>query len=116
MKKRQARQQVNPDADTKEYDAYADTNYAVPDGYTGEIEGRQYGEAWVQYIVQNAHYDYNTLDMIVVSPTVFTSAKYDSEEGLSFKVLTSQYDNFIDELENEPYASDREPVFHKNRA
>ncbi len=43
MKKRQARQQVNPDADTKEYDAYADTNYAVPDGYTGEIEGRQYG-------------------------------------------------------------------------
>lgn len=39
--------------------------------------------------------------MIVVSPTVFTSAKYDSEEGLSFKVLTSQYDNFIDELEND---------------
>lgn len=39
MKKRQARQQVNPDADTKEYDAYADTNYVVPDGYTGEIEG-----------------------------------------------------------------------------
>ena len=37
-----------------------------------------------KYIVQNAHYDYNTLDMIVVSPTVFTSAKYDSEEGLSF--------------------------------
>lgn len=54
-----------------------------------------------KYIVQNAHYDYNTLDMIVVSPTVFTSAKYDSEEGLSFKVLTSQYDNFIDELEND---------------
>lgn len=53
-----------------------------------------------KYIVQNAHYDYNTPDMIVVSPTVFTSAKYDSEEGLSFKVLTSQYDNFIDELEN----------------
>ena len=51
-----------------------------------------------KYIVQNAHYDYNTPDMIVVSPTVFTSAKYDSEEGLSFKVLTSQYDNFIDEL------------------
>lgn len=54
-----------------------------------------------KYIVQNAHYDYNTPDMIVVSPTVFTSAKYDSEEGLSFKVLTSQYDNFIDELEND---------------
>lgn len=102
MKKRQARQQVNPDADTKEYDAYADTNYAVPDGYTGEIEGRQYGGGMgAKYIVQNAHYDYNTLDMIVVSPTVFTSAKYDSEEGLSFKVLTSQYDNFIDELEND---------------
>lgn len=54
-----------------------------------------------KYIVQNAHYDYNTPDMIVVSPTVFTSAKYDSEEGLSFKVLTSQYDNFRDELEND---------------
>ena len=146
----QASQQVNPDADTKEYDAYADTNYAVPDGYTGEIDGRQYGESEIieyystfaykykkaevilpygydasqtypvlyllhgmsgdygvwggmgaKYIVQNAHYDYNTPDMIVVSPTVFTSAKYDSEEGLSFKVLTSQYDNFIDELEND---------------
>lgn len=55
MKKRQARQQVNPYADTKEYDAYADTNYAVPDGYTGEIEGRQYGEAWVLSILYRMH-------------------------------------------------------------
>lgn len=143
-------QQMKSDADSKEYDVYADTNYAVPDGYTGEIEGRQYGESEIieyystfahkykkaevilpygydasqtypvlyllhgmsgdygvwggmgaKYIVQNAHYDYNAPDMIVVSPTVFTSAKYDSEEGLSFKVLTSQYDNFIDELEND---------------
>lgn len=60
-----------------------------------------WGGMGAKYIVQNAHYDYNTPDMIVVSPTVFTSAKYDSEEGLSFKVLTSQYDNFIDELEND---------------
>ena len=37
----------------------------------------------------------------MVSPTVFVSDKYDSEEGLSFNVLTSQYDNFIEELEND---------------
>ena len=38
--------------------------------------------------------------MIIVCPTVFTSQEYDSEDGLSFNVLTAQYDKFIDELEN----------------
>lgn len=131
------------------YDAYSDTDYNVPDGYTDAIDGRQYGESEIieyystyahkykkaevilpygydtskaypvlyllhgmggdygvwggmgaKYIVQNAHYDYDAPDMIIVSPTVFTSATYDSEEGLSFKVLTSQYDNFFYELED----------------
>jgi enterochelin esterase-like enzyme len=128
-------------------DIYADNNFDVPDGYLGQIEGRQYGETtqieyystvahkykqaeiilpygyntsqtypvlyllhgmsgdyrnWsvmgAEYIVQNAHYDYNTPDMIIVCPTVFTSQEYDSEDGLSFNVLTAQYDKFIDEL------------------
>jgi hypothetical protein len=48
------------------------------------IQVRLRGGMGAKYIVQNAHYDYNTPDMIVVSPTVLTSAKYDSEEGLSF--------------------------------
>lgn len=135
--------------DLESIDIYADTNFDVPDGYLGQIEGRQYGETtqieyystvahkykqaeiilpygyntsqtypvlyllhgmsgdyrnWgvmgAEYIVQNAHYDYNTPDMIIVCPTVFTSQEYDSEDGLSFNVLTAQYDKFIDELEN----------------
>ena len=44
----QISQQMNTDdgsKETQEYDVYSDTNYDVPDGYTGAIEGRQYGES-----------------------------------------------------------------------
>ena len=55
-----------------------------------------------KYIVQNAHYDYNTPDMIVVSPTVFTSAKYDSEEGeckiMSDKVIENNQVTIMGEV------------------
>lgn len=92
---------------------YKKANVILPYGYSSEqqypvlylLHGmsgdyQNWGVMGAQYIVQNAHYDYDAPDMIVVCPTVFTSEQYDSEDGLSFYELTAQYDNFIDELEN----------------
>lgn len=85
-----------------------DTNKEYPVLYVlgGWGGGR---EMWVDIcaatIAQNAHYDYGTPEMIVVSPTVFTSSSGESQDGLSFTEAAKGYDQFINDLEDDlmPY-------------
>lgn len=65
--------------------------------------------AWLDlganYIVQNSHYENGTPDMIIVSPSVFTSPTKDKQDMDDFYHLSEDYDRFEQELEQDlmPY-------------